>query len=147
MIAAVVARLRDTIGPDGTGDLRTVAGAAEYASLNAPPPQARQPAAYVIPLAEAGGQNTLAAGPVRQRISATIGVVVLLTNLRDARGQAATDALGLVLSLLRGQLVGFQPTAAHDPIEFRRGRLIDIAEGALAWQDEFETAVTVRYPA
>lgn len=147
MIAEIIAQLRATIGPDGSGELRTVAGAAEYAALQAPPPQARQPAAYVIPLAEAAGPNTLAAGPVRQRIAATIGVVVLLTSLRDPRGQAASDALGLLLSLLRGQLVGFQPTAAHDPVEFRRGRLLDISEGALAWQDEFETAVTVRYPA
>lgn len=145
MISAVITRLSSTIGPDGSGTLRTVAGLAEYSRLQAPPPEARQPAAYVIPLSEAAGPNMLAASVVRQRIAATCGVVLLVSSLRDARGQAAVDLLGPLLDAVRSTLVGFQPTDAHDPMEFRRGRLIDISEGALAWQDEFETAVTVRF--
>lgn len=147
MIAEIIQRLRDQLAPAGTGMLRHVAGAAEYAALQAPPPQARQPAAFVIPLSEVGGPNTLAAGPVRQRITATVGVVLLVTVLRDPRGEAAAFALGPIYAAVRGVLVGWQPSAAHDPMEFRRGRLIDISEGTLAWQDEFETSITVRFPA
>lgn len=147
MIADVIARLNGTIGPGGSGVLRTVAGAAEYAALDAPPPQARQPAAYVLPLGEVAGANGLAAGPVRQRITATLGLVLLVTNLRDPRGQASADMLAPLLAAARGALVGWQPSAEHDPMEFRRGRLIDISEGTLAWQDEFETSITVRFPA
>lgn len=142
----VIARLRATIGPDGSGILRHVAGAAEYAALDAPPPQARQPAAFVLPLAEVAGPNGLATGPVRQRITATIGVVLLATSLRDPRGEAAADQLGPLCAALRAALIGWQPTVEHDPIEFRRGALVDITEGTLAWQDQFETAITVRFP-
>jgi hypothetical protein len=142
MIDTLLARLEANARPP----LRQVEGAGEYAALTAPPPLARQPAAFVIPLTETGGPNNLAAGPVRQRIAQTFGVVLLLGNLRDARGQSAAAALVGVQQAVRAALIGFQPTADHDPIEFRRGQLIDIAEGALAWQDEFETAITMRYP-
>jgi hypothetical protein len=145
MISIVIARLLATLGPEAVGALRTVAGAAEYAALQAPPLAARQPAAYVLPLSEEGGPNGLAAGPVRQRITATFGVVLMATSLRDARGEAAADLLGPLCDAIRSQLVGFQPTPAHDPIEFRRGRLLDITEGTLAWQDEFTTSITVRF--
>lgn len=141
MIDSIIARLKT----EGAVALRQVEGAGEYALLTAPPPLARQPAAYVIPLADVGGPNSLAAGPVRQRLAQSFGVVVLLGNLRDARGASAATALAQVQAVVRAALIGFQPTPDHDPIEFRRGQLIDVSEGTLAWQDEFETAITVRY--
>lgn len=142
MIDTIITRLK----VEAAVALRQVEGAGEYALLAAPPPLARQPAAYVIPLADVGGANSLAAGPVRQRLVRGFGVIVLLGNLRDARGASAAAALANVQAAVRAALVGFQPTPDHDPIEFRRGQLIDVSEGALAWQDEFETAITVRYP-
>jgi hypothetical protein len=142
VIQAIIERLDAMAKPP----LIQVQGAGEYGLVAAPPPLARQPAAYVIPLADVGGANSLAAGPVRQRVVRAFGVIVLLANLRDARGQAATEALEAVPAAVRAALVGFQPTPDHDPIEFRRGQLMDVSEGALAWRDEFETAITVRYP-
>lgn len=128
-VVAWVERLRQQ-----TTSFRRVAGAAEYASL-AP---LSLPECYVIPLAEAGEANTLITGH-RQRIIASVGVRVGVSNLRDPNGaQAAID-----LEVLRAEvllaLLGWSPPGDCTPIDFVRGRLLSLDDQVLWWQDEFVT--------
>jgi hypothetical protein len=143
MMAAVVARLRDQLG--GT-TLRTIGGAAELASLGMegkPPPQGAMPAAYVVPLEDVGQPST-AVSIVRQRLLYSVGVVIMVANLRDPRGEAAIVDVSAVVAQVRAALVGWSPAPSFDPVEFRRGRLVDLIEGVVVWQDEYEAATHLR---
>jgi hypothetical protein len=139
MIAEVIARLEATCKPP----LKLVQGAVEYAALAAPPPVARQPAAYVMPLGGSPGANTLA-GSIRQRMQESVGVVVLLGNLRDARGDAAMDAIEPVYRAIRTALVGFVPEPGYEAMQLGPARLLDFADGVIAWQESFSTAYQQR---
>jgi hypothetical protein len=139
MIAEVIARLQTTVMPP----LKLVQGAVEYAALTAPPPAARQPAAYVMPLGGTPGPNTLA-GHIRQRMQESIGVVILLGNLRDVRGDAAMDAIEPVYRAVRAALVGFVPDPAYEAFLLGPARLLDFADGVIAWQESFSTAYQQR---
>jgi hypothetical protein len=138
MIAEVIDRLRTTVP-----ELRLVLGAAEYAALTAPPPVASQPAAYVMPLGSAPGQNQLATG-IRQRVQETVGVVLLVGNLRDARGGAAVSDLEALYTLVRGALVGWVPQPGWEAMQLAPARLLDFASGLAAWQETFTTAHQIR---
>jgi hypothetical protein len=140
MIAAIITRLSSAPG----SPFRTVAGAAEYAALQAPPPAARCPAAYVIELTQEAGPNGLATSGVRQRLTETIGVVLIVASLRDARGEAAAQALQPVRDWAAMALIGWSPWPDVDAITAVRGRLIDAAEGYVVWQSEFQVRSTLR---
>jgi hypothetical protein len=127
-------------------ELRTVDSAAEYAALEAPPAAARCPAAYVIELADNAGENGLAAGAVRQRLTERLAVVLIVASLRDARGAAAAAELRRVRHAVRGALVGWAPDEDHDALTFLSGRLIAAERGYLVWQEEFTTRSLLRGP-
>jgi hypothetical protein len=143
MIEAIRARIEAIEPPP----FRQVGLAADYASLDAPPPVARLPAAYVIELADSADPNGLATGGVRQRLTRTIGVVLIVSALRDAKGGAAVASLAPLRQALRLALVGIEPDEAHEPVTYARGRLLAAAGGFVAWQDEFSTRTTIRIPA
>lgn len=125
---------------------RTVGLAADYASLDAPPPVARLPAAYVIELSDSAGPNGLVTGGIRQRLTRGFGVVLIVSALRDAKGGAAAVSLRPLREALQQALLGFQPDDAHEPITYARGRLLAAERGFLSWQDEFSTLTTLRGP-
>lgn len=123
--------------------LKLVAGAAEFqAAARHAPPRGRQPAAYVIPIAETGGPNSLV-NAVRQQVVARVGVVLALGNLEDPRGQGATKALEGVRAGVRGALLGFAPTTDDDPLTFVRGAAVAFRDNVLWWLDEYQSGFTV----
>lgn len=139
MLAEIEARLTAAAMPP----LRQVAGAAEFqAAARQAPPRERQPAAYVIPVAETGGPNRLA-NAVRQQVAARIGVVLALGNLADPRGQGATRALEDVRGAVRAALVGWAPTDADDPLTFTRGAAVAFRDNVLWWLDEYQSGFTL----
>jgi hypothetical protein len=140
MIGAIATRLQAVLG----NPFRTVAGAAEYAALQAPPPAARCPAAYVIELADEAGQNSLATSAVRQRLTETFAVVMIVASVRDHRGEAAQALLQPVRAFCLQALVGWAPDGSHDAITYLRGRLVDASEGYVVWQAEFQVRSTLR---
>ncbi|WP_291299293.1 hypothetical protein [Elioraea sp.] len=140
MIDSIVTRIKATLG----NPFRTVEGAAEYSALQAPPPAARCPAAYVIELADDAGQNSLATSAVRQRITETFAVVMIVASLRDHRGEAAQALLQPVRAFCVQALIGWAPDANHDAITYLRGRLVDASEGYVVWQAEFQVRSTLR---
>lgn len=137
MLAEIIARLTAQ-----APTFKTVAGAAEFAALKNGPPKERQPAAYVIPIADQAGANKLVNG-VRQQVASRFGVVLALGNLGDPRGEAASKAIETTRAAVRAALIGWSPTAGDDPVTFAQGRMIGIQDGVVWWQDEFITGNTL----
>jgi hypothetical protein len=137
MIAAIRAHLVEAVPA-----LRLVAGGAEFAALAAPP--AQLPAAYVMPWLSSGEPNSLAAGGFRQRIEETCAVFLFNKNLRDARGEAAMDQLDILIRQVRTALVGFVPGAGWEQMETRSGRVFDVENNVVVWQELFVSASQLR---
>lgn len=123
--------------------LKLVAGAAQFAALDAPPPLL--PAAYVLPIASQAEPNSLAAGGFRQRVTEVFAVILLHRNLRDARGAAAVlDLADTLIPAVRTALIGWAPAAGWDALSLAQGRLIDTDDNVLAWRDDFVSATQLR---
>ena len=97
------------------------------------------PAAFVLPLAEAASDMGMVSS-TGQRIVQAFGVVHVLSNRRDAQGNAAMNDLVALRTALRAALVGWVPDAATgEAIVFTGGRLIRLdGDGRLWWTDEFQ---------
>jgi len=138
MVTAIIERLAEL------HELRTVDTAAAYAALEAPPPAGRCPAAYVIELGDDAGENGIATGGVRQRLTESVGVVLILASVRDGRGAAASAELRPVRLAVRQALLGWAPDEAHDAITYLGGALVAAERGYVVWQDRYATRSTIR---
>jgi hypothetical protein len=133
---------RDRLRAAAMPPFKLVDAASEYAALDAPPPAARLPAAYILPLGSQPGASGLV-NRVRQRVVETIGVVILAGNLRDARGGAAAADIVALRDAVRTALLGWTPAAGWEQAQLAGGQLIGIDEGVLAWQERFSCGVLV----
>jgi hypothetical protein len=124
--------------------LKKIAGAADFASAGMDiKSKGALPAAYVLPLAERADANGLA-NAVSQRVEVRFGVILAISNLRDALGKNAQGDLAGLRTSVFAALLGWQPDADHDPVTFGGGRLLQLQDGLLWWQDEFVTAYYLR---
>lgn len=137
MLAEIIARLKAS-----APSLKLVEGAAELASIKDNPPKERQPAAYVIPIADQAVPNRLV-NAIRQQVTTRFGVVLALGNLGDRRGEASSKAIEAIRAEARTALLGWSPAAADDPITFVRGSMVALKDGVAWWQDEFATGNTI----
>ncbi len=103
----------------------------------------QEPAAFVIPVADAASRNTLENG-VSQYTRQRFGVVLAVSNLRDASGEKAQTELAPVRDALFAALVAWAPDANRDPCTYAGGRLLRLTDRVLWWQDNFDTAYYVR---
>jgi len=122
--------------------LRSVGGAAEFtdASLAL---KHQLPAAFVLPLSDDPQPNRLDNG-ISQRVNRRFGVVLAVKNLRDASGAAALSDLVPLRSQLIDALLGWVPDGLTDPCEYAAGRLLELSQQVLWWQDDFLTAFYLR---
>lgn len=118
--------------------LRQVGGAAEFSALPEAGPQA-VPAAFVVPLEERAGSNQLDTG-ISQRVDVRFGVILAVRNLRDGTGAAANDDLAMLRRVVKDALLGRQPAGADDVCLFGGGRVLQLNNQVLWWQDDFVTA-------
>ncbi|MBX9702384.1 MAG: hypothetical protein K2X74_23300 [Acetobacteraceae bacterium] len=134
------------------GPLRLVEGAAEWAALDAPPPLAKMPAAYVLPLGASPGPNGLV-NATRQRVEETVAVVLVTSKLTDARGAAAASTIEDAWQAVRAALVGWTPGSgpgggAPDPVWeptlLGPAALLDFTDGVLAWRETYTSAYQLR---
>jgi len=119
-----------------------VAGAADLdAAIETAP---ATPAAYVLPLAESAAASDLTP-VVAQRVVMSFGVVLVVANLRDARGAAAAAALERHRAAVRQALLGWVPDAATgEPVEYAGGRLLQFRDQRLWWSDEYRVVGYLR---
>jgi len=138
MIAAIAARLTDRASPP----LRLVESLAELDALEGKVPKA-MPAAYVVPIREQAAPG-VTTGRVRQRVTIWFGIVLITRNVSDlGRGGAAVADLAASRKATLDALMGWGEVAGvtSSPIQYRDGLLLDAANGLVAWQDTYETAL------
>lgn len=122
--------------------LKIVAGAVDLAAAGAELKQT--PSAFVVELANRASPNSLATIAVSQEIEARFGVVLAVQNLRDPRGEKAAVDMRTLRSSVMTALLGWQPDADYDVIEYAGGRLIELDNLVLWWQDEYLTRILER---
>ncbi|MCU0963537.1 MAG: Gp37 family protein [Burkholderiaceae bacterium] len=128
-VSAIITRLRDQLS-----GFVAIGGAAELdAAIENTP---GTPAAYVLPLAETGAEPDLL-GIYRQRLTHEFAVVLVLGNLRDPLGAAASIDLASKRGAVRAALAGWAPNADGEPVIFSGGALLMFQEQRLWWRDEF----------
>lgn len=120
---------------------KTVAGAADFAA--AAGGIVTPPVAFVLPLADRPSGNQ-AVSIVSQQNESRFGVLMAVQNLRDPRGQkAGTDLRTLRISVMTA-LLGWPPASEYDPCEYGGGRMVQLADQVLWWQDDFITRLALR---
>lgn len=98
---------------------------------------ARAPAAFVLALDETALPNDRL-GAHHQVLHQRFAVVLVVSNLRDLRGAAASAELAGRCAAVRAALLGWVPDAANgQPVAFASGRLLQFEDQLLWWQDEF----------
>lgn len=121
--------------------VQRVGGAAQFQVL----PEAANlviPAAYVLPLDEQPQAQSSGNG-YQQSVVEQFAVVVVLSNKADERGQAAASNLDAHRAGVFRALLGFQPSAAHDIVEFAGGQLLHLDRARLYYQFEFAATYAI----
>ncbi|MCF1485026.1 hypothetical protein FS800_23135 [Agrobacterium vitis] len=131
IVFEVMDRLKQTETP-----FVLVEGANELAQVTDRP--TNTPAAYVFVSGEASGENQRVTGPMLQRMSMDISVVIVTENAAGAEN-AARD-IETLKAWVRGKLLGFTPTEA-EPLEHITGKLQQARDGMVWFEDVFGTAV------
>jgi len=131
----VIAEIRARLGE--VAALRHIGDAAGFqvASERNPP---AHPAAFVLNTRQSGGPS----GNVqrtRQKVAASVGIVLVVRNVADAQGGAAGADIDSLRGAVLAKLLGWSPTAAHGPLEFDNGQLLAFRDGYLWWQDSYRT--------
>lgn len=118
-----------------------IAGAAEYKRL---PETANlaTPAAYVVPLDDDAGEQTSANG-YSQIVRDSFAVIVVVSNTADERGQAGYTSVAAIRTALWAALLAWKPDAAHGPIQYEGGTLLDMDRARFYYQFEFSAATEI----
>lgn len=135
LLAQVQARLRAECDA-----LRHVSGAVDFARLSERdevPPKHRQPAAYVVPLADQATESARASWGVRQTVTSRIGVILVTSDAADGRGDAAAQDIDAVQRAVREALLGWLPDGYDREAHCAGGRSLGYARGAVWWMDEY----------
>jgi len=134
----VIARLQSQVPA-----LKKVAGAVDFAT--AAQDLKQPPAAYVIELTNRATRNSLAVMAVSQENEIRFGVIMAVQNLRDARGDAAqADMNVLVRAPVMTALLGWEPDPDYSVIEYGGGRVLQLDNLVLWWQDDYLTSILER---
>lgn len=126
MIAPLIARLKTL------PELRMVEGLAEWSVLDEPP--LLTPAAYVLPGTTEAARNGVASGGFRQQLREAAQLVLLVRNLRDPQGAAATQDLVAIRDAVRASVLGWSPPGCT-PIELVSGSLTGMEADVVVWRD------------
>lgn len=143
-IDQVIAQLREH-APLFAGN---VAGAAQYTKAAADQVWLPMPAAYVIPINDEAAPNTMQGGSLIQIVRETIGIIVVLDNSADRRGQAAaTNAVNEARQALFGALLNWRMDLKRNAqgFAYERGALLpdSFTRAWLAWQFDFTIATQI----
>ena len=142
MLLAPIIALLAAIETDGKAEFRKVASAANFAAAR--DDLKNPPAAYVLPLSDAAGANQLGGGAILQPVREQFGVVLAVSNLRDATGVAAQAELERLRRLVIDALLGSVPGTDYDPVEYAGGNLLMMDAAVLWWQLKFTTGYMER---
>jgi hypothetical protein len=116
--------------------LKTVGGSADMESAR--PGAMLIPSAFVFPIADSTAVLPHTGG-FDEADQWEFGVVLVVANLRDARGAAALTTLAPIRAQVRAALSGWAPdTATGEPVTKGRGQLLRFdGDNRLWWIDRF----------
>jgi hypothetical protein len=120
---------------------KIVQGSADFAASAAG--LVTPPSAFVLPLSDRPSANQTAT-IVSQQNTIRFGVALAVQNLRDPRGEQATADLRTLRIAVMTALLGWSPAAEYDPCEYGGGRLLQLTDQVLWWQDDFVTRLFLR---
>ena len=103
------------------------------------------PCAYLFTPAERADANALL-NYISQRMEDTFGVLLIVRNVSDSRGDAAYAELDALRPLLRTALLGWTYADGVRPIECVGGELLYAKDGLVIWNDKFKTDYYARAP-
>jgi hypothetical protein len=116
-----------------------VAGAAQFKLLPETAALAT-PCAFVIPLDDNPGEPQ-SQNALRQDITDGFAIVVALSNQADEKGQGSANSVRQVRRLLWSALLGWEPGAEYDAIQYEGGQILQLDRARIWYQFEF-SAVT-----
>jgi hypothetical protein len=120
-----------------------VGGAADQA-LAASNGYLKVPAAYIIPLADDPEASTDSTG-LTQRVTESVGVVVVLDNTADRRGQTSANAVEVMKYAVHRALLNFRADLMRSArgLQYEGGSLVDINGARLVWQLVYSHSITI----
>lgn len=117
--------------------LKLVGGAADFQTASENKPTVT-PACFVIPLEDYPGPSNTTS--LTQRVEASVGIVLVVRNVTDNKGDAARQDLEVLRGTVKGKLLGWEPAEGCDPYERGPGRLMAFKDGHMWWLDIYKTA-------
>jgi hypothetical protein len=97
------------------------------------------PCAFVMPLSDEVSENATAGSIVTQVVEERFGIIVIVANTTDPRGQAGGESLDDLRAELWDALLGWEPDGSHTPLEYRGGRHLAMNRARLIHQFDFAT--------
>lgn len=134
MIDATIARIKANVPA-----LKLVEGAAGFQSAGESSPKAT-PACFVFLQGESPTPNQLGDMFVQQKVMCTVGVILVVRNLKDTKGVAAGADMEALRKLVKDQVFGWQAAPAYDPFERGNANLLVFKDGHMWWQDLYLTS-------
>ena len=101
------------------------------------------PAAVVYLLNDAGDESVAPAVGAIQGVTATLAVSIGVRTANDPRGARSIDTLAAAVGAVRRTLNGWRPAPDEQKraaLQWRRGRILRIADNRALWQDEYTIA-------
>lgn len=140
-ISPIVTRLKSQLS-----GFKIIGGAADLEAIDSSPSPISTPAAYVIPLEEtATDSSLLGTDSYRMDVFMRFGVVLVVSNLKDAVGAAALDALTPKREAVQAALLKFIVAQNANEIRFLSGSLLQFNQQKLCWLDSFGFDFFVEY--
>lgn len=140
MLAEIEAKLTTDAAAIG---LNLVESAATFSAIKDNPPLSKQPAAYVVPVADMPGPNPFATS-VHQQILERFAVVLALGNFKDKTGATATQQMEAVKKNVIMALLGWSPVDGAEGCLYARGVVVGLKNGVVWQQLEFTTKHSIR---
>jgi hypothetical protein len=101
------------------------------------------PYAWLCQVKGLSGPNEVIGGGIWQPHEQRFGVLSLVQNVADMRGEAALADMTALRGLILTALLGFRPAGDYEPIQHVRDLLAYWDKGRLYWFDEFKTSHTL----
>ena len=134
LVDAVAARIGAEVS-DLTGRIDSIADLAFLISTGALPQ--REVCAFVVPLGFDGGAANAAVNAFTQELNDSIGVVLCIKSLGDAKAKKALPTIGALSEAVVNAVAGWAPNNAVGVFTVSRGRLVSIDKGLVLYQIDF----------
>ncbi len=136
LLGPIIAQVQTVAG------IKKVGGAASFTAAQTT--TIVTPCAYVVPLGDNAMPNKMLSGAIEQRVVERFAVILAATNAKDTQGSAVNDGIEPLRASVITALLGWQPSADYDPVEYGKGGLLALTNNIMWWQLEFVTAYQER---